>query len=61
MNEIELAKSLGQYRRAGQLSSLRGHGFYYGCHYGMRSTRMTAIAEFEAGFCEIEELFRRLP
>jgi len=53
IRQIEGEKSLGNYRRAGELRALLGLDRYYGCHYGMRSTRDAAKAEFEAGYDEV--------
>jgi hypothetical protein len=49
--DVERLKSKGRYFHAGALSAALGHASsYYGCHYGMRSTRTMSAAEFDAGF-----------
>lgn len=50
----EEIKADGNYRLAGQLSRLEGGDRYYGCHFGMRSTRDQAVREYFAGYDEIE-------
>lgn len=47
-------EAMNEYRRSGQETRLRGHDRYYGCHFGMRSTRDWAMAEFFAGWDEID-------
>jgi len=58
MNEVEQAKSRGEYRLAGQLARIRGSGPEYGCHYGMRSSRHLAIYEYQEGWNEIDYALR---
>jgi hypothetical protein len=50
--EIDALKSAGQYRAAGKLAFTSGRDDQYGCHFGMRSERETAAAEFRAGWSE---------
>jgi hypothetical protein len=47
---IEDLKADGLYFDAGKLARQLGHDRSYGCHYGLKSDRARAIAEFEAGF-----------
>ena len=47
---IEDLKSAGHYFAAGAVAKALGGGRFYGCHFGMRSTRDAAIAEFYRGF-----------
>lgn len=55
MNLVEKAKAEGEYRLAGQLARLHGETYpQYGCHFGMRSSRMHAISEYNAGWHEID-------
>ncbi len=58
MNPIEQAKSNSQYRLAGQLAFLAGQSDYYGCHFGMRSTKDQAVSEFKAAWLELDQVFR---
>lgn len=53
--EIEIQKSMGNYRLAGQMARLLGLDPTYGCHYGMRSTRDEAMSEFALGWVEVDE------
>jgi hypothetical protein len=53
-DEIEQAKAQGNYRLAGQLTSLANLPCYYGCHYGMRNDRQYAIEEFIRGWKDEE-------
>jgi len=48
--EIEALKAKGEYRQAGAAARKAGFERCYGCHYGMRSSRDSAIAEFNAGY-----------
>ena len=48
--QISELKSEGRYFEAGVLARQSGEACYYGCHFGMRSTRENAIAEFTAGY-----------
>jgi hypothetical protein len=49
-NQIDTLKSEGQYFEAGKLARQLGEARYYGCHFGLRSERARAVAEFEAGY-----------
>ena len=49
-NQIDTLKSEGRYFKAGVAARQEGRECYYGCHFGMRSTRDRAIAEFTAGY-----------
>jgi hypothetical protein len=57
LRQAETEKSNGRYRFAGQLQALSGTPCYYGCHYGMKSTRLAAMEQFHAGWHEVEMLF----
>lgn len=48
--QIDELKSEGRYFEAGIAARQAGEGCHYGCHFGMRSERARAIAEFEAGY-----------
>jgi hypothetical protein len=48
--KVEDLKSQGQHEAAGELAASLGHDRQYGCHYGMRSTRLRAIEEFNRGY-----------
>lgn len=50
--KIDEMKSAGEFAKAGALSFAEGKGRDYGCHFGMRSTRDVAIAEFQRGYDE---------
>jgi hypothetical protein len=52
--DVEQLKSEGRYQHAGALSFILGLGGVYGCHYGMRSTRVQAMQEFVHGFMYAE-------
>ena len=47
---INTLKSEGRYFEAGVAARQEGRECYYGCHFGMRSTRDSAIAEFTSGY-----------
>jgi hypothetical protein len=49
-NTIDTLKSEGRYFEAGVAARQEGRECYYGCHFGMRSSRDRAIAEFTAGY-----------
>jgi hypothetical protein len=49
-NLIDALKSEGRYFEAGIAARKEGSECCYGCHFGMRSTRDRAIAEFTAGY-----------
>jgi hypothetical protein len=49
---VENLKAEGAYREAGALAAEQGSPCYYGCHYGMRSSRALAMAEFQAGYTD---------
>lgn len=51
-NEIERLKSVGQYYQAGALAASLGQDDNYGCHYGMRSERENAVAQYRLGHAE---------
>lgn len=53
----ETYKHRGDYRLAGQMDCLQGKAAYYGCHFGMRSTYRAAIAAYNVGWQEIDNLF----
>jgi hypothetical protein len=48
--EIDRLKSEGRHFHAGALAYITNSGVAYGCHFGMKSTRRAAMAEFEAGY-----------
>jgi hypothetical protein len=48
--QVENLKGERKYMEAGALAAREGNPRYYGCHYGMRSTRGTAESEFFAGY-----------
>lgn len=48
--DIEKLKSEGHFFAAGALAFATEQTDAYGCHYGMRSDRDAAIAEFKRGF-----------
>lgn len=45
-------KAAGRYAEAGALAYTLDVGRDYGCHFGMRSTRLHAVREFERGYDE---------
>lgn len=47
---IEDLKASGHYFAAGAVAKQIGGMRYYGCHYGMRSTKERDMAEFFAGY-----------
>lgn len=47
---VEALKSDGHFFAAGALAKALGHRRDYGCHYGMRSDRPAAVAQFLAGY-----------
>ena len=47
--DVEILKSESRFFHAGALAFALGFGDSYGCHYGMRSTRFEAAAEFKRG------------
>ena len=47
---VEDLKAQGEYEEAGKLAASLGHYRSYGCHYGMKSTRLRAIEEFYRGY-----------
>lgn len=51
---VDTLKRAGDHRAAGRMSHKLGEGRDYGCHFGMRSDRELAIAEFHAGYDEAE-------
>lgn len=57
--DTETYKARGEYRLAGQIDALHGLPCYYGCHFGMRSTRSEAMFQYEQGWQEIEAWYRR--
>lgn len=52
--QIDLLKGDHEFRAAGALARRNGLPRSYGAHYGMRSTRESAIAEFYAGWDSVE-------
>jgi hypothetical protein len=60
LKTIEDYKVRGRYRTAGQTAALLGHDDIYGCHFGMRSTRDFAMAEYKSGHAEIRAVYRRM-
>lgn len=52
--DVNKAKSNGQYRLAGQLDRLLGNQSSYGCHFGMRSELEQARSEYTEGYTEID-------
>ena len=52
MNTLDTLKSDGRYFHAGAFAAMAGYDRYYGCHYGMRSSRAYAMAQFYAGYDE---------
>lgn len=50
MCPVETLKSKSKYYAAGVMAATLQHSCNYGCHYGMRSTRAAAIAEFYRGY-----------
>ena len=52
MNTIDKLKSDGRYFHAGAYAAMAGYGRAYGCHFGPRSERDAAIAEFQRGYDE---------
>lgn len=47
---IEDLKAAGHYFAAGAVAQSLGGAAFYGCHYGMRSTREQAKEDFYRGF-----------
>lgn len=47
---VEMLKAEGKHREAGALAAKQGKPCYYGCHFGMRSTRNEAILDFRRGY-----------
>lgn len=54
--QIEEQKSQGNYEEAGKLAAFFGHDRSYGCHFGMRSTRLRAIEEFNRGWDDCKRM-----
>ena len=52
---VEDLKSQDMFFAAGALQNQLGHALAYGCHYGMRSTRDSAVAEFRAGWLAADD------
>jgi ligand-binding sensor protein len=47
---VENLKAEGAYREAGALAAQQDKPCYYGCHFGMRSSRALAMHEFQQGY-----------
>lgn len=56
--QIEEQKTAGNYEEAGKLAAFFGHDRQYGCHFGMRSSRLRAIEEFNRGYDACLELMK---
>ena len=52
MMTVEQFKAKGRYLEAGHAQAMAGEPCAYGCHYGMRSEREAALAEFRKGYAE---------
>jgi len=48
--DVERLKAEARYRHAGSLAFIIGDEPVFGCHYGMRSSRDFAIAEFREAY-----------
>ena len=44
---------MNEHRKRGQLEALQGKPRYYGCHFGMRSSRTWAMKEYYEGWDEV--------
>ena len=53
----ELADKL-EARERGHADRLAGRAAYYGCHFGMRSTREASVEAYHAGWSEIDRALR---
>ena len=47
---VDRLKSAGHYFAAGALAFECGYGREYGCHFGMRSERSSAVEAFQCGY-----------
>jgi hypothetical protein len=52
-------KSNGAYYEAGCAARLEGKPDFYGCHFGMRSDRERATADFRQGWADTDQLLRQ--
>ena len=48
--QVDTLKSEGSYEAAGREAAKTNRDRYYGCHFGMRSSKDRAMTEFYAGY-----------